>query len=182
MHRCVRHASWLRAEQGNARAGDETTCPALIYGTTSSTATSPGVDPASRRANDGRLPSGAVGRPMAAFDGSELELPTRRRCSTCDRQCRLCKRDPAFAAASSAHTAATNGYSCEVALFPAPPRPTLRPSSTSLSGTRPCRRRQTSADRSRSSRYRNLRRGARTAPRCRVRRQSKVSASPPGRR
>lgn len=57
VHRCVRHASWLRAEQGNARAGDETTCPALIYGTTSSTAISPGVDPASRRANDGRLPS-----------------------------------------------------------------------------------------------------------------------------
>jgi hypothetical protein len=27
------HASWLRAEQGNARAGDETTCPSLMYGT-----------------------------------------------------------------------------------------------------------------------------------------------------
>jgi len=35
----ARHASWLRAEQGNGRAGDETTCPSLIYGTTSSTGT-----------------------------------------------------------------------------------------------------------------------------------------------
>lgn len=37
--RTVRHTSWLRAEQGNPRAGDETTCPSLIFGTTSSTVT-----------------------------------------------------------------------------------------------------------------------------------------------
>ena len=35
----LRRASWLRAEQGNGRAGDETTCPSLIFGTTSSTGT-----------------------------------------------------------------------------------------------------------------------------------------------
>ena len=35
----VRRSSWLRAQQRSERAGDETTCASLIYGTTSSTAT-----------------------------------------------------------------------------------------------------------------------------------------------